>query len=148
MTLTTDFAASVRRTFTAYTVDLAAADHKGVQYIVLVDGDGRSFELGWVDAFTKKAELRTLGRTLSLSKQLLGKELRLPPMEYMRYIDAATKLLEANGFDVTVVAWTRSVPPPRDAIAERVRTATLPYYAFAVSTVGALGGVLYLVGSR
>lgn len=147
MTLTNDFAAAVRRTFSAYSVELSAADHKGIQYVVLVDGNGKSFELGWVDAFTKKAELRTLGQTLSLSKQLLGKELRLPPMEYMRYLECATSLLESEGFEVTVIAWTRSTPPPPRMV-ERVRSATLPYYAFAVSTVSALCGVLYLVGSR
>lgn len=148
MTLAPAFEAAARRVFTNYTVEMTrpeASTGGGVrarQRIKLVAADGSSLVVGWANVADGNAELHTLGHSLALSKQRYGRELVLPPIEYLRFLELATSILEDHALSVTVVAFTKagveanrdakkSEPPPR-------RSATLPYYvADAVSTVTA-----------
>src|SRR5438270_12869363 len=108
--MTHTFESAVRRIFSAYTVDLTPAmTEDGVQHIRLTGSDGSTFLLGWVSFGSKRAELRTLGHTLALSKARFGRELRLPPVEYMRFLDNATNVLEELDVKVEVVAYAKPV---------------------------------------
>jgi hypothetical protein len=112
--------------------------------IRLTAPDGSSLVIGWCNVSDRKAELHTLGHTLALSKQRYGYEAKLPPLEYLKFLDVAQRVLEDQGLSVMVVAFARpsvegevktsksTAPPPR-------RSQTLPYYVTdAVATVGAL----------
>ncbi len=147
--LATTFETAVKRVFASFTVEMTRPEtstHDGArarQPIRLIAADGAALVIGWANAADGRAELRTLGHTLALSKQRYGREMVLPPLEYLRFLEIATKVLEDHGLAVEVVAFTRGFaqndienasarPAPRRAM-------TLPYYVTgAVSSVGAL----------
>ena len=141
------FEDGVRRIFSSYTVDMTrpeAATAGGphtLQRIRLLTSHRTPLLLGWANASQRRAQLHTLGHTLALSKLRLGRELVMPPLEYVRFLEAATGILEAEGMTVEVVAFVKEgidsgvrprVSPPN-------RSITLPYYVVdamtAVSTL-------------
>lgn len=144
------FEAAVRRIFSAYTIDLTTpgpstrGGERALQHIRLVTSDGRTFILGSTNIAEGRAELRTLGYTLAMSKRRFGRELRLPPREYMRFLEVATKVLEELGVRVAVVAYGKDreeAAPP----APKRRAATLPYYALTAGSVAALAAMGWMV---
>jgi len=128
--ITPRFETAVRRIFSSYTVDLTpAVSDESLQHIRLTSTDGTTtFLLGRIDPKAMTAELRTLGHTLALSKARFGRELRLPPVEYMRFLENAQNLLAELGFRVTVVAYSKTAPAISGMLA---RAATMPYQAAA-----------------
>lgn len=142
--LAAGFESTLRRVLGAYTVDLTTTEP--TLHVRLVLSDGRAFLLGHVDLTAGRAELRTLGCSLALSKRRFGYELRLPPKEYMRFLDLATKLLEEHGLDVTVVAIAAhrepSAAPPAPPATSAVRRMTLPYTDAPLRHAAGSGSVL------
>lgn len=138
-TLASAFDASVRRVFSAFTVEMTPADPWGavrhVQQVRLLGSDGSVAVLGHVNLREGWAELRTLGHTLAASRASLGRELRLPPREYLRFLEIATGIFSCSGLHVTVAvlgAPSRADAAPREAAAPEssrsgVRRMTLPY---------------------
>ena len=107
------FEDGVRRIFSSYTVDVTrpeAATPGGphtLQRIRLLTGHRTPLLLGWANAAQRRAQLHTLGHTLALSKLRLGRELVMRPLEYMRFLEAATGILEAEGMTVEIVAFVK-----------------------------------------
>lgn len=145
--LATSFEAAVRRIFSAYTVDMTkpeAATAGGphtLQRIRLVTGHRTPLLLGWANPAQRRAQLHTLGHTLALSKIRLGREIVMPPLEYVRFLEAATAVLEDEGMTVEVVAFTKegidSGIRPRVSLPNR--SMTLPYYVVdAMAAVSSL----------
>jgi hypothetical protein len=138
------FEAAMKRMFGAYTIDMtspapsAGSRVQTLRHIRLVPKSGAALVIGWANPSEGKAELGTLGHTLALSKQRFGRELAIPPLEYLRFIDAAKKLLEERGMTVSVIAHKPSEasdctpPSPR-------RAPTLPYVGLIVASASTLG---------
>jgi hypothetical protein len=137
------FAAALKQTFRTYAVEMLPTDD-GRRAIRLVSHDGPALVVGWADAVSQTAELCTLGHALSLSKRQMGRELHLPPVEYLRFLERATQVLEASGFEVTVVThaskWrpTSEVPP---APSPRLT----PYYGIIAASASLIGGIAWLI---
>lgn len=138
------FEDATRRVFSAYTVDLtslAGCAGNGVQtyrHVLLVPKSGPPLVIGWVNPSAGIAELRTLGYTLALSKRRFGRELTIPPLEYLRFVEVAKKLLEERGMVVSVMAHPKTdladietTPPPR--------ASTLPYLGMIAASASTLG---------
>ncbi len=130
------FENAVKRIFTAYTVDMtrpAAATQGGphtLQRIRLVMSNGTALLIGWVNLAQGRAQLHTLGHTLSLSKQRFGREIVMPPLEYLRFLETAKTVLEEHGISVEVVAFTKQGAPSgtRPRVDAPARSRTLPFY--------------------
>lgn len=143
------------RVFTGYTVKVTRPEEstsggkRATQHIQLIrNEDGLAFVVGSANTADGTATLRTLGHSLTLSKRRFGRELVLPPLEYMRFLDAVTRVLESFEIEVAVVAFDpadrRSEPPPASVSGTQRRT-TLPYVVgvlASVSTFAALGAAL------
>ncbi len=135
---------ATKRLFGAYTIDLtppAQTAGSGVQtlrHIRLVPKCGAPLVIGWINPSENKAELRTLGYTLALSKRRFGRELTIPPLEYLRFLDVAKALLEERGFQVSVMAHPKvelaDVEPPSSR-----KPSTLPYLGMIVASASTLG---------
>jgi len=145
--LAVTFESTLRRVFSAATVDLTAAEastnggERATQHIRLVTSDGKTFVLGHANVAERRAELRTLGYSLALSKERFGRELRLPPKEYMRFLELAVQVLEEQGLEVEVVAFGKSAakaPAPK-------RRLTLPYAVVTAGSVAAVAAAGWMV---
>jgi hypothetical protein len=144
---TSTFLDGVRRVFSAYTVDITqpeAATQGGphtLQRIRLLTSHRTPLLLGWVNVAQRRANLHTLGHTLALSKLRLGRELVVPPLEYVRFLETAKAILEDESITVEVVAFVKE--SITSAIRPRVdapnRSMTMPYYVVdAISAVTTL----------
>jgi hypothetical protein len=110
------FEIAVKNTFRSYTVDMTAPEDStggGVrarQHIRLRSHDGAvNMVIGFANAAEGTAELNTLGHTLYVSKVRFGTELKIPPSEYLRFLDRATKILENFGLSVSsITCWRAS----------------------------------------
>jgi hypothetical protein len=124
--------AALGRVFTGYKVRVTRPDAStnggelALQHIQLVRNDGLTFMVGCTNAAEGTASLRTLGHTLDLTKRRFGRELVLPPLEYMRFLEIATTVLTTFDLKVTVVSHHASAPP-RSPEASPKRTSMLPY---------------------
>ena len=142
-TLPRTFEDALKQTFRSYTVDMLPAED-GRHAIRLVAHDGPALVVGWADLITQRAELCTLGHALSLSKQQIGRELRLPPLEYLLFLERATAVLEGIDLKVTVVTHaSRSTPPPPVRSAP-VASAT-PYYGIIAASASLIGAIAWLI---
>jgi hypothetical protein len=112
--LKSTFDAAVKGIFTDYDVDLTPPEEStggGVrarQHMRLSSRDGQSLVLGAANAAEGTAELRTLGCMLEISKERFGKELPIPPPEYMKFLDRATDVLRTFGMKVSVVSTVKT----------------------------------------
>lgn len=130
------FENAVKRIFSGYTVDMtrpAAATQGGphtLQRIRLVMSNGTVLLIGWVNLAQGRAQLHTLGHTLSLSKQRFGREIVMPPLEYLRFLETAKTVLQEHGITVDVVAFTKQgvESGTRPRVDGPVRSRTLPFY--------------------
>jgi hypothetical protein len=145
--LATSFEAAVRRVFSSYTVDMTqpeAATAGGphtLQRIRLVTNHRTPLFLGWANPAQRRAQLHTLGHTLALSKLRMGREIVMPPLEYARFLEAATAVLEDEGMTVEVVAFTKETIDSgvRPRVNVPNRSMTLPYYVVdAMAAVSSL----------
>lgn len=140
-TLPLTFAAALKQTFRSYTVDMLPTDVAGRCAVRLVSHDGPSLHVGFADVTTARAELCTLGHALSLSKTQIGRELRLPPVEYLRFVERATQVLESFGYKVTVVSHVVSTPP------KSARPIATPYYGIIAASASLLGAIAWLIAN-
>src|SRR5690349_13579900 len=110
--------ATVKRIFKSFTVEITmpeASTNNGrdaMQNIRLVSKDGLGIVIGWINAAENVAELKTLGHTLATSKARFGSELAIPPVEYMRFLEEAQRVLASFEIAVTVVAFTKPQVKP------------------------------------
>lgn len=137
----------VRRIFTAYTVEITPPEAvtpggpHTLQRIRLVTSHRTPLLLGWVNVAQRRANLHTLGHTLALSKLRLGRELVVPPLEYVRFLETAKAILEDEGFTVEVVAFVRESADSgvHRSVSAPNRAMTLSFYVVdtmhAVSTL-------------
>jgi hypothetical protein len=115
-TLPRTFEATLKQTFRSFTVDMVPTTD-GRRAIRLVAHGGPALVVGFADFGSQRAELCTIGHALSLSKEQIGREVRLPPVEYLRFLERATMVLEDFGMKVSVVTHAaRSAPPPPAAL--------------------------------
>lgn len=149
-TLPDTFTAALKQIFRSYTVDMLEADD-GRRAIRLVSHHGPALVVGFADLVAKRAELSTLGHALSLSKEQIGRELRLPPVEYLRFLERATTLLGDFGMTVTIVTHaarsTRSTPPPSPlatTLSER-SPSPAPYYGIIAASASLIGAIAWLI---
>jgi len=145
--LTAVFEDAVRRVFSSYTVEMTAPEAATaggphtLQRIRLVTSHRAPLLLGFANAAQRRAQLHTLGHTLALSKLRLGREIVMPPLEYARFLETATGVLEAEGMAVEVVAFVKEGIDSgiRPRVNAPNRSMTLPYYVVdamaAVSTL-------------
>jgi hypothetical protein len=139
-TLFCTFEATLKQTFRAFIVDTLDADD-GRRAIRLVSHDGAALVVGWADLAGKRAELCTLGHALSLSKERIGRELPLPPVEYLRFLERASTVLGDFGMTVTIVSHAkRSSPPPRVS-----SPSPAPYYGVIAASASLIGAVAWLI---
>lgn len=139
------FEGALKRTFSSYTVDMLP-EGMGRSAIRLVAIDGPALVVGWADQQGRTAELSTLGRALGLSKQSLGRELRLPPLEYLKFLERATMVLEDFGMKVTVVS--HSIAPPAPEVAKpsgKDQPSSRAYYGLIAASMSLLGAVAWLM---
>jgi hypothetical protein len=146
--LSASFQGAVRRIFSAYTVDMAKPEaataggpHTLQRIRLVVTGHRTPLLLGWANQAQRRAQLHTLGHTLALSKIRLGREIVMPPLEYVRFLEAATAILEDEGMTVEVVAFAKESVD--SGIRPRVhlpnRSMTMPYYVVdAMAAVSSL----------
>jgi hypothetical protein len=137
----------LRRIFSAYTVEITppeAASPGGphtLQRIRLLTSHRTPLILGWINVTQRRANLHTLGHTLALSKLRLGRELVVPPLEYVRFLETAKAILEDEGLAVEVVSFVKEGADSglRRGVDAPNRSMTLPFYVVdamhAVSTL-------------
>jgi hypothetical protein len=103
------FERAVKRTLGGYTIEMTRpeAGARALLHIRLVADDAVTFALGWANPTDRTAELFTLGRVLLLSKRRRGRELTLPPRAYAKFLEAAQRVLEDFGMEVSIVAYTK-----------------------------------------
>lgn len=137
----------LRRIFPSYRVTLArpeaacAGGPHTLQRIHLITGDRAPLLLGWANATQRRAQLHTLGHTLALSKLRLGTELVMPPLEYARFLETATRLLEDEGMAVSIVAFVKEGADSgvRLRVNAHARSTTLPHHLLdAITAVSTL----------
>jgi hypothetical protein len=142
-TLPRTFEDTLKQTFRTYTVDMLPTED-GRRAIRLVAHDGPALVVGWVDLVTQTAELCTLGHALSLSKQQIGRELRLPPVEYLLFLERATTVLVDFGLKVTVVTHaSMSTPPP--PVHSKSAASPTPYYGVIAASASLIGAIAWLI---
>jgi len=137
-TLPLTFGAALKQTFRSFTVDMLPTDD-GRRAIRIVSHDGPALVVGFADLVTQRAELCTLGHALSLSKTQIGRELRLPPLEYLRFLERATQVLEDFGLKVVVVSHVVSTPPKSAA------KTSAPYYGIIAASASLIGAIAWLI---
>lgn len=138
------FTGALKQVFRTYTVDmLPMAD--GRRAIRLVSHDGPALVVGWADLVGERAELATLGHALSLSKQQIGRELPLPPVDYLRFLERAATVLGDFGMTVTIVSHAaKSVPPPAPVATKR-GPSPAPYYGIIAASASLIGTIAWLI---
>ena len=145
-TLPASFTTALKQVFRSYTVDMLSTDD-GRRAIRLVSHDGPALVVGWVDLVGHCAELSTLGHALSLSKEQMGRELRLPPVEYLRFLERAAAVLGDFGMTVTIVTHARkSCPPSPLATTTSGRSPSpAPYYGIIAASASLIGAIAWLI---
>ena len=145
-TLPLTFTAALKQVFRTYTVDMIPMDD-GRRAIRLVGHDGPAVVVGWADLVGQRAELSTLGHALSLSKQQLGRELRLPPVEYLRFLERAAAVLGDFGVNVTIVthAPRSTTASPRATTTRDPSPSRAPYYGVIAASASLIGAIAWLI---
>jgi hypothetical protein len=145
--LPVDLTGALKQVFRSHAVDIVPMDD-GRRAIRLVAHDGPAVVVGWADLDSKRAELSTLGHALSLSKEQLGRELRLPPVEYLRFLEQAAAVLVDCGMTVTIVTHATSKSSPPSPLATTMRGATssaAPYYGVIAASASLIGAIAWLI---
>jgi hypothetical protein len=143
----TSFTGALKQVFRSYTVDTLPTDD-GRRAIRLVSHDGTVLVVGWMDLVGQRAELSTLGHALSLSKEQIGRELKLPPVEYLRFLERASKALGDLGLTVTIVTHaTKSTPPPSPLATTFTgrSPSAAPYYGIIAASASLIGTIAWLI---
>jgi hypothetical protein len=145
-TLPATFTAALKQVFRSYGVDMLPMDD-GRRAIRLVSHDGPALVVGFADLAGARAELSTLGHALSLSKDQIGRELRLPPVEYLRFLERAATVLSDFGMTVTIVTHAaKSCPPSPLATTMSGRSSSAaPYYGIIAASASLIGAVAWLI---
>ena len=139
------FEGALKRTFSSYSVDMLP-EGTGRCAIRLVAIDGPAIVIGWADPHARTAELSTLGRALTLSKQTLGRELRLPPLEYLKFLERATMVLEDFGMKVTVLSHSMAPPAPESLKpSAKEQASSRAYYGLIAASMSLIGAVAWLM---
>jgi hypothetical protein len=144
-TLRRKFEATLKQTFRSFTVDMLPTED-GRRAIRLVAHDGPALVIGFADFIGQRAELCTLGHALSLSKEQIGRELRLPPVEYLRFLERATAVLEEFSMKVSVVTHAASsTPPPTPTAMGKSHLAAAPYYGIIAASASLIGAIAWQI---
>ena len=146
-TLPATFTAALKQVFRSFAVDMLPTDD-GRRAIRLVSHDGPVLVVGWADLVGNRAELSTLGHALSLSKEQIGRELRLPPVEYLRFLERATTILGDFGMTVTIVTHARKSSPPPSPLATTMSghlPSPAPYYGIIAASASLIGAIAWLI---
>lgn len=97
--------------FRSYTIEVAWLEGgpRAFQVLELVRSDGAAVIVGYANTDEATATLHTLGYTLAESKRTLGRELAIPPAEYMRFLSLARRIMDNLGILVRVLPYDSSV---------------------------------------
>jgi hypothetical protein len=146
-TLPLELTGALKQIFRSYAVDIVPMED-GRRAIRLVGNDGAAIVVGWADLASRRAELCTLGHALSRSLEQLGRELRLPPVEYLRFLDRAAEVLGEFGMTVTIVTHATSKSSPPSPLATTMNDATrsaAPYYGVIAASASLIGAIAWLI---
>jgi hypothetical protein len=108
-TLANVFEAKVKDVFREYRVDMTRPDLstmggvRALQHIRLVTRHGFTFVIGSAHVGKRTARLRTLASVVALTERRFGEPMPIPPAEYARLLDVATKLFGEFGLAITIV---------------------------------------------
>jgi hypothetical protein len=113
------------------------------QHVVLTAPSGATLVVGSANSVERTAELKTLGLATSLAeRRSFGA--KLPPLEYLAFLERATKALEEAGLTVTVVAFEKPELEERAAASPPSRGARFYAVVFA-SVIGGCAAVGFLL---
>lgn len=124
--------------FVGLTIDLAkpgmstAGGKQAVQHIAMHAQGGGSLVIGSVDTKTKRADLRSYDRLISMHRQRFGTELPIAEADWMSFLERAEKFLREEGLAVTREAETVGGSPADFGERQSTAPRTVPVWVAVV----------------